>query len=104
MQGPAFDNFINSIKSKHSVVTYRNNLQLFMRFLGITNPESLLGIIAEESINKYIITMRNRVSSATLHNRIASIYHFYDMNDVLLNKTKLSKFKGEFKKVKKDRA
>lgn len=48
--------------------------------------------------------MRNRVSSATLHNRIASIYHFYDMNDVLLNKTKLSKFKGEFKKVKKDRA
>ena len=100
----AYDNFINTIKSKASKITYRNNLQQFMRFLGITDPEELLKINVEESIKNYIVTMRDKVSSATLHNRVASIYHFYDMNDVVINKTKLSKFKGEFKRVKKDRA
>ena len=83
MQELAYDNFINTIKSKHSIVTYRSNLQLFMRFLGITDPESLLEINVEESIKKYIITMRNKISSATLHNRVATIYHFYDINLVL---------------------
>lgn len=100
----AYDNFINTIKSKASKITYRNNLQLFMRFLGITEPEALLKINVEDSIIDYIVTMRDKVSSATLHNRVASIYHFYDMNDIVINKTKLSKFKGEFKRVKKDRA
>ena len=100
----AYDNFINTIKSKASKITYRNNLQLFMRLLGITEPEALLKINVEDSIIDYIVTMRDKVSSATLHNRVASIYHFYDMNDIVINKTKLSKFKGEFKRVKKDRA
>jgi integrase/recombinase XerD len=63
-----------------------------------------LEVNAEESLKRYIIEMRDKVSSATLHNRIASIYHFYDMNDIVINKTKISKFKGEFKRVKHDRA
>ena len=100
----AYDNFINTIKSKHSKIVYRNNLRLYMKFLGIDDPELLLQVNAEESLKRYIIEMRDKVSSATLHNRIASIYHFYDMNDIVINKTKISKFKGEFKRVKHDRA
>lgn len=76
MQELAYDNFINTIKSKASRITYRNNLQLFMRFLGITDAELLLKINVEESIKRYIVTMRDEVSSATSRNRIASIYHF----------------------------
>ncbi|HXV87961.1 MAG TPA: hypothetical protein VD710_02590 [Nitrososphaeraceae archaeon] len=100
----AYDNFINTIKLKHSKIVYRNNLRLYMKFLGIDDPELLLQVNAEESLKRYIIEMRDKVSSATLHNRIASIYHFYDMNDIVINKTKISKFKGEFKRVKHDRA
>ena len=51
----AYDNFINSIKSQASRITYHNNLQQFMKFLGITNPELLLNIEVEKSINQYII-------------------------------------------------
>ena len=87
MQELAYDNFINTIKSKASRITYRNNLRLYMKFLGIDDPELLLQLNVEESIKRYIVTMRDEVSSATLHNRIASIYHFYDMNDIVINKT-----------------
>lgn len=83
----AYDNFINTIKSKHSKIVYRNNLRLYMKFLGIDDPELLLQLNAEESLKRYVIEMRDKVSSATLHNRIASIYHFYDMNDIVINKT-----------------
>jgi len=104
MQELAYDNFINTIKSKASRVTYHNNLQQFMKFLGVTNPESLLNIEVEQSIKQYIIFFRDKISPATLHNRIASIYHFYDMNDIVINKRKISKFKAEFRRVKLDRA
>jgi integrase len=75
-----------------------------MQFLGITDYNQLLNINAEDAIKQYIIHLKEKVSSATLHNRIAAIYHFYTMNDVVLNKTKISKYKGEFRKVKSDRA
>jgi integrase len=104
MQELAYDNFINTIKSKESRVTYHYNLQQFMKFLGITNPELLLNIEVEQSIKEYIISFRDKVSPATLHNRIASIYHFYDMNDIVINKRKISKFKAEFRRVRIDRA
>lgn len=103
-QGQAYDNFINTIRSEESRKTYKNNLNLYMQFVGVTNHNLLLEINVEESIKRYIIFLKERVSSATLENRVASIYHFYTMNDVLLNKTKISQYKGEYRKVKKDRA
>jgi integrase len=44
-----------------------------------------------------------KLSSSTIRTRVAALYHFYAMNDVILNKTKINKYKGEFRKVIKDR-
>jgi hypothetical protein len=44
------------------------------------------------------------LSSHTIHSKLTAIYHFYTMNDMLLTKVKINKYKGEFRKVRKDRA
>jgi site-specific recombinase XerD len=100
MQIGVYDNFTITIKSNATRTVYRNNLNLFMQFLGITDCNQLLKINAEDAIKQYIIYLKEKVSSATLHIRIAAIYHFYTINDVILNKTKISKYKGEFRRVK----
>lgn len=102
MQIGVYDNFTTTIKSKATRIVYHNNLHLFMQFLGITDYNQLLNIYAEDAIKQYIIHLKEKVSSATLHNRIAAIYHFYTMNDVVLNKAKISKYKGNFVKSNKD--
>lgn len=100
--------FMNSINAQETRQKYEYCLTDFMKFLGMEinshNHNQLLKIDVEKSIIDYVISLRKRVGSATLKTRLASIYHFYTMNDVLLNKQKISKFKGEFLKVKKDRA
>jgi site-specific recombinase XerD len=97
-------NFVNSINAKETRQKYELCIKDFMRFLQVDNYDSLLKIDVEKSIINYIVDLRKKVSSSTLHTRLASIYHFYAMNDVLLNKNKIKKFKGEFLRAKKDRA
>lgn len=77
-----------------------------MRFvnLGEKDYSGLLKINIEQKIIDYILHLRElKLSSSTIKTRVASIYHFYAMNDVILNKTKINKYKGEFRKVIKDR-
>lgn len=103
--GRAYYNFINSIKSEESKAKYDVNVRDFMRFCNIDKTSELLKIKVEQKIIDYIINLRKlKLASHTIHNRLSAIYHFYTMNDVLLNKVKINKYKGEFKKVRKDRA
>jgi hypothetical protein len=81
-------NFVNSINAKETRQKYELCIKDFMRFVRVNNHDSLLKIDVEKSIIDYIVDLRKKVSSATLHTRLASIYHFYTMNDVLLNKNK----------------
>jgi integrase len=97
-------NFVNSINAKETLVKYDYCLRDFMKFVQVKDHDSLLKIEVEKSIIDYVIDLRQKVASATLHARLCSIYHFYAMNDVILNKTKINKYKGEFLRVKKDRA
>lgn len=72
--------------------------------LGEKDYSGLLKINIEQKIIDYILHLRElKLSSSTIKTRVASIYHFYAMNDVILNKTKINKYKGEFRKVIKDR-
>jgi hypothetical protein len=76
-----------------------------MRFCQVTRHSELLKINAEEKIIDYIVHLRNqKLSSHPIHSRLTAIYHFYTMNDMLLNTVKINKYKGQFRKVKKDRA
>ena len=50
----------------------------------------------QSHIIKHLISIReNEKSSNTISTRLNAIYHFYDMNDVSLNKKKINMFKGE---------
>jgi site-specific recombinase XerD len=77
-----------------------------MTFVNLDKQDysGLLKINIEQKIIDYILHLRElKLSSSTIKTRVASIYHFYAMNDVILNKTKINKYKGEFRKVIKDR-
>jgi integrase len=98
-----YELLLDSIKSPETRNKYEYAIKDYCKFLN-TDLEELLKIDIEDSIIDYILFLKKRVSSATLNSRLAGVYHFYTMNDVVLNRIKISKFKGEFVKVKKDRA
>lgn len=45
-----------------------------------------------------------KLSYNSISTRLNAIYHFYDMNDITLNKKKIKMFKGEYTKKVVDRA
>jgi integrase len=98
-------NFINSLKSGETKIKYDYCIKNFMTFVDQKDYSGLLKINVEERIIDYILQLRKlKLSSNTIRTRVASIYHFYAMNDVILNKTKINKYHGEFRKVIKDRS
>jgi integrase len=99
-----YSNFINSLKSEETKIKYDYCIKNFMTFVDQKDYSALLKINVEERIIDYILRLRKlKLSSNTIRTRVASIYHFYAMNDVILNKTKINKYHGEFRKVIKDR-
>ena len=100
-----YSNFINSLRADETKKKYDFCIKDFMKFVNCDNDYSkLLKLKVEQKIIDYIVHLRKSISSATLNTRLAAVYHFYTMNDVILNKTKINKYKGEFRRVKKDRA
>ena len=100
-----YSNFINSIRAEETKSKYDYSIKNFMQFANIANYPELLKIKIEQKIIDYILFLRElKLSSNTVNTRVAAIYHFYSMNDVILNKTKINKYKAEFHKVIKDRA
>ena len=92
-------NFINSIKSEVTKETYEKNIKLFMKFCNVTKLSDLLLTDTQKQIVKYLMSLREKgLSYNTLSLLLCAIYHFYEMNDVVLNKKKINMFKGEFKK------
>ncbi len=66
-----------------------------MAFCDIEKLSDLLSIEPQKQIVKYLMSLREKglsFNSIRLH----AIYHFYEMNDVPLNKKKINMFKGEF--------
>ena len=96
-------NFINSIKSDITKKIYEYNLKLFMEFCGVEKFEDLIG--QQNQIITYLMSLREKkLSYNSISTRLNAIYHFYDMNDISLNKKKIKMFKGEYTKKVVDRA
>ena len=101
----AYFNFINSIKSESTKILYESNIKLFLKFCNLSELKDLLKIDAQKSIIRYIMSLREmKLASNTIKSRICPVFHFYEMNDVTLNKKKINMFRGEFIKVVKDKA
>jgi hypothetical protein len=96
-------NFVNSIKSDVTKKIYEYNLGLFMEFCGIDKFEDLIG--QQNQIITYLMSLREKkLSYNSISTRLNAIYHFYDMNDVSLNKKKIKMFKGEYTRKVVERA
>ena len=88
-------NFINSIKSPVTKRIYEDNVKVFMKFCNVSNLVDLLKIDAQRHIIKYTMSLRESgLAPNSISVRLNSIFHFYAMNDVVLNKKKINMFKG----------
>jgi hypothetical protein len=100
-RGEAYSNFVDSLRSAVSRRTYTYCIRYYMAF---RNSDDLYSIIAtdlenpklaEAKVKDFILTTRqqHKISQAYLNLTMASLRHLYNMNDVLLNWKKLSKFR-----------
>lgn len=105
----AFNNFINALESPKTKVGYVSALRRYLKHLKITEIDDLLlnshnSRLIESQIIDYIMTLRDEgLAYATITFLIAPLITFYTLNDVVLNKRKISRYFGEYKKVVKDR-
>lgn len=99
-------NFINSIKSEVTKKIYENDVKYYLKFCNLTKLSDLLTITdLQKQIIKYIMSLRKRgLASNSISTMLNGIVHFYEMNDVPLNKKKINMFKGEFTKKIVDRS
>ena len=110
MQGVNYTNFIDGIRSPASKKGYRNSIARYCRYLKLTKVDDLMlhssnPKLIEEQIKGYIKSLEHEgVSYATRKFLIAPIFSFYHLNDVLLNRRRVSRYLGEFNRVVKDSA
>lgn len=108
LHGTSYHNFINAIKSPATREAYENSLRRYLNHIKQKTPDDLLVHASspryiESQIIDYIMSLRNnQVSYATIQFLVAPIFTFYQLNDVVLNRKKVSKYLGEYKRVVKD--
>ena len=107
LQGRPYHNFINSIKSEETKEEYKRSL---LRY--ISHYKTNLGDILNRPISEienmlvdYLLELKKQdLSSSYINLNFCALKHFYFMNDVRINKEKISKFLGEPKKKNVDRS
>ena len=101
----AYFNFINSLKSEVTKKEYEREIRLYMKFCNVSKLSDLLSIVEpQKEVIKYLMSLKERgLAYNSVSLALYAIFHFYEMNDIALNKKKINMFKGEFKKVS-DRA
>ena len=79
-------NFINSLKSPYTKESYDLNIKLYLKFCNLNKLSELLGIEEpQKQIIKYIMFLREKgLATGSINTMKYAIYHFYEMNDVIL--------------------
>jgi site-specific recombinase XerD len=110
LQGTSYRNFINAISSPATKRGYERSLKRYLNHLKMRNADELLANhqyprLIESQIIDYIMSLRQAdISYATIKYLVSPIFTFYQLNDLLLNKNKVFRYLGEYKKVVKDQA
>ena len=98
---PAYILFISSLKANYTKIKYDGYLQKYLKHPCNTNIASLSDILSKdpklienEIIQQLIENKRENFSYSTMSVHIAALYHFFSINDITLNRKKLSKFVG----------
>jgi hypothetical protein len=106
----SYANFINALRSPSTKKGYENSFRRYLNYLKLDSPDDLLihadnPKYIESQIRDYILSLRsNGVAYASIQFLIAPIFTFYQLNDVILNRKKVSRYIGEYKRVVKDEA
>lgn len=104
-----YRNFVNAIRSPSTKTVYTNSLKRYMIYIKVRELDSLLETnsakIIESQLIDYIMSLRqDGISYFTIKYLLAPIFTFYQLNDVTLNKKKVFRYLGEYKRVVKDKA
>ena len=110
LKGETYKHFINGIKSPATQIGYKRSLRRYLTFLKLKEIDDLLPHnpsprYIESQIISYIMSLRESgIAYATIQFLIAPIFTFYQLNDVVLNRKKVSRYMGEYRRVAKDGA
>jgi integrase len=104
----AYRNFVHSIKSESTKKDYLIALKYFMLYVKVENVDHLLipdPKLIQSNIIDFIVYLKNtkKLAPASIATYVASIHHFYDINEVELKWKKINSFRGEFYTVVEDR-
>ena len=108
-----YQGFVNAIRSPATRSVYLNSLRRYMKHLKITTLDQLLQTnendnnpkVIEAQIIDYVMSLRqDGLSYETVKHLLAPIITFYQLNDILLNRKKIGRYFGEYRKVTKDKA
>jgi site-specific recombinase XerD len=108
LDGETYKHFINGIKSPATRAAYENSLRRYLNFLKLKEVNDLLSNqprYIESQIISYIMSLRDSgIAYATIQFLVAPIFTFYQLNDIVLNRKKVSRYLGEYRRVAKDGA
>jgi hypothetical protein len=96
--GRAYQNSVNSLSSPESRKQYTYILKKYMDFVGVKDVDELIkqdSKAVEQQIIDYMISHDGLgLSRATKSLRMAAVVALYSINDITLNRKRLSKFLG----------
>ncbi len=99
---PAYSLFISSLRSNPTKIKYDGCLQKYLRLPIHNSLESMDQVleknpkVIESEITQQSSEMKNAGSSySTVMVHLAALHHFFYINDIMLNRKKLSNFLGE---------
>jgi integrase len=104
----AYQNFIKALKSPNTRKTYEKGFSLYLRYKDVKDANQLLkndNKLMQADVIDYITCPGvGNLSYSTKHLYLSILKHFYEMNDVVLNWKKISKYLGEDERIVSDRA
>jgi site-specific recombinase XerD len=111
LQGNAYDNFINALKTEATAYLYNYALKKFMAFKHVQHVNDLLpsspGQIPDiqYDVIRWIVhlTKVEHLAPVSVSGSFSAIKKFYEMNDVILNNRKISSYLPRDRKINNDR-
>jgi integrase len=87
------------VQSEYTKQTYEDSFNRFLRHIKVHDLQVLIDLgpkVLEQMIIKYVIHVRDikkpSLSRGSIQAECGAIYHFCEMNDIILNKKKISRF------------
>jgi site-specific recombinase XerD len=110
LTGQSYRNFIQTVHSPFTWIAYKNSLSLYLRYLNISDCETLLQQdpkLIQSQLIEYVIYMKEelKLSRNSIYSRLSAVEKFYETNDIELRWKKIKSYIGHGgkKRSKKDR-